>query len=55
MGFSKNLLNFFLLLIEKRRIFFVNKISESFIKLCSKKKEKLKPLLFLRKNYQQLN
>ena len=33
--FSKNLKNFFLLLIEKRRIFFVNKITESFLKLCS--------------------
>ena len=33
-GISKNLKNFFLLLIEKRRIFFVNKISESFLKLC---------------------
>ena len=45
MGFSKNLLNFFLLLIEKRRIFFVNKISESFIKLCSKKKGEIKASL----------
>ena len=27
LGFSKNLKNFFLLLIEKRRIFFVKKIS----------------------------
>ena len=31
--FSKNLKNFFLLLIEKRRIFFVKKIFESFLKL----------------------
>ena len=38
--FSKNLKNFFLLLIEKRRIFFVQKITESFLKLCSKKEEK---------------
>ena len=30
LNFSKNLKNFFLLLIEKRRIFYVNKISESF-------------------------
>ena len=36
--FSKNLKNFLLLLIEKRRIFFVKKIFESFIKLCSKKR-----------------
>ena len=39
LGFSKNLKNFFLLLIEKRRIFFVKKISESFLRLCSKKLE----------------
>jgi len=38
LGFSKNLKNFFLLLVEKRRIFFVKKISESFLKLCSKKR-----------------
>ena len=31
LGFSKNLKNFFLLFIEKRRIFFVKKISESFL------------------------
>ena len=36
--FSKNLKNFFLLLIEKRRIFFLQKILESFLKLCSKKR-----------------
>ena len=36
--FSKNLTNFLLLLIEKRRIFFIKKIIESFLKLCSKKK-----------------
>ena len=40
--FSKNLRNFFLLLIEKRRIFFIQKISESFLKLCLKKEVKLK-------------
>ena len=32
--FSKNLKNFFLLLVEKRRIFFIQKISENFLKLC---------------------
>ena len=37
LGFSKNLENFFLLLIKKRRIFFIKKIAESFLKLCSKK------------------
>ena len=36
--FTKNFRNFLLLLIEKRRIFFVTKIFESFLKLCSKKK-----------------
>ena len=42
---SKNLKNFFLLLIEKRRIFFVQKISESFLKLCSKKRGEIKASL----------
>ena len=37
-GYSKNLKNFFFLLIEKRRIFFVEKIIETFLKLCSKKR-----------------
>ena len=35
---SKNLKNFFLLLVVKRRIFFVQKIMNSFLKLCSKKR-----------------
>ena len=43
--FSQNLKNFFLLLIEKRRIFFVNKIFESFLKLCSKKRGEVKASL----------
>ena len=43
--FSKNLKNFFLLLIQKRRIFFVKKISESFLKLCSKKRGEIKASL----------
>ena len=34
LNFSKNLKNFFLLLIEKRRIFFVKKIYENFLKYC---------------------
>ena len=37
-NFSKNLKNFLLLLILKRRIFFVKKIFETFLKLCSKKR-----------------
>ncbi len=43
--FSKNLKNFFLLLIEKRRIFFIDKISESFLRLCSKKRGEVKASL----------
>ena len=42
LGFSKNLKNFFFLLIEKRRISFIIKIIESFLKLCSKKRGELK-------------
>ncbi len=38
LSFSKNLKNFMFLLIEKRRIFFVEKIIDSFSKLCAKKK-----------------
>ena len=45
LDFSKNLKNFFLLLIEKRRIFFVKKIFESFLKLCSKKRGEVKASL----------
>ena len=43
--FSKNLKNFFLLLIKKRRIFFVKKIFESFLKLCSRKRGEVKASL----------
>ena len=45
LSFSKNLKNFFLLLIEKRRIFFVQKIFDSFLKLCSKKRGEVKASL----------
>ena len=48
--FSKNLKNFLLLLIEKRRIFFVKKILESFIKLCSKKRGEIKASLISSKD-----
>ena len=44
-SFSKNLKNFFSLLIEKRRIFFVSKIMESFLKLCSRKRGEVKASL----------
>ena len=45
LNFSKNLKNFMLLLIEKRRILFVGKIIYSFLKLCSKKRGELKASL----------
>ena len=44
-SFSKNLKNFLSLLIEKRRIFFVSKIIDSFLKLCSKKRGEIKASL----------
>ena len=44
-SFSKNLKNFISLLIEKRRIFFVSKIIDSFLKLCSKKRGEVKASL----------
>ena len=43
--FSKNLKNFFLLLIDKRRIFFIEKITESFLRLCSQKRGEIKASL----------
>ena len=45
LNFSKNLKNFLSLLIEKRRIFFVYKIAESFLRLCSKKRGEVKASL----------
>ena len=45
LGFSKNLKNFFLLLIDKRRIFFIEKITESFLRLCSRKRGEIKASL----------
>ncbi len=50
LNFSKNLKNFFLLLIEKRRIFFVGKIIENFLKICSKKRGELKASLISSKD-----
>ena len=44
-SFSKNLKNFMFLLVEKRRIFFVQKIIESFLKLCSQKRGEVKASL----------
>ena len=40
-----SLKNFFLLLIEKRRIFFVKKILDSFLKLCSINRGEIKASL----------
>jgi F-type H+-transporting ATPase subunit delta len=45
MNYSKNLKNFMFLLIEKRRIFFVEKIIDSFLKLCSQKRGEVKASL----------
>ena len=45
LSFSKNLKNFILLLIKKRRIFFVTKIVDSFLKICSKKRGEIKAFL----------
>ena len=45
LNFSKNTNNFFSLLIKKRRIFFVKKILESFLRLCSKKRGEIKASL----------
>ena len=52
-NFSKNLQNFLLLLIEKRRIFFTSKIFESFLKLCSKKRGEIKASLVSSKELSQ--
>tara|TARA_Y200000002_G_C22508243_1_gene590123 strand:+ start:295 stop:852 length:558 start_codon:yes stop_codon:yes gene_type:complete len=54
LGFSKNLKNFFLLLIKKRRIFFVKKIFESFLRLCSQKRGELKAYLISSKELSQV-
>ena len=53
LNFSKNLKNFMFLLIEKRRIFFVKKIFESFLKLCSKKRGEIKASLISSKDLSQ--
>ena len=45
LNFSKNLKNFFLLLIEKRRIFYVRKIFENFLKYCSKNRGEIEASL----------
>tara|TARA_B100000767_G_scaffold157325_1_gene147887 strand:- start:212 stop:769 length:558 start_codon:yes stop_codon:yes gene_type:complete len=50
LDFSKNLKNFLSLLVEKRRIFFVKKIVENFLKLCSHKRGEVKASLISSKN-----
>ena len=45
LSFSKNLKNFMFLLIEKRRIFFIGKIIDSFLKLCLQKRGEVKASL----------
>ena len=45
LDFSKNLKNFFFLLAKKRRIFFVEKIADSFLKLCFIKRGEIKATL----------
>ena len=55
LNFSKNLKNFLLLLIEKRRIFFVKKIFENFLKLCSQKEVNLKLHLFHQRIFSNRN
>ena len=53
LNFSKNVQKFLLLLIEKRRIFFVNKIIESFLRLCSQKRGEVKASLISSKELSQ--
>ena len=50
LGFSKNLKNFLFLLIEKRRIFFVYKIIQSYLKICSRKRGEVKASLISSKS-----
>jgi len=54
LSFSKNLKNFFLLLIKKRRIFFIKKIVESFLRLCAKKRGEIKASLISSKELSSL-
>ena len=42
LDFTKNLKNFLLLLVKKKRIFFVKKITNNFLKLCSKNRGEIK-------------
>ena len=53
LNFSKILKNFLSLLVEKKRIFFVKKITLNFLKLCSKKRGEVKASLTTSKNLSQ--
>ncbi len=53
LDFSKNFKNFLFLLIDKRIIFFSKKISESFLRLCSKKRGEIKASLISSKALSQ--
>ena len=55
LDFSKNLKNFFLLLIKKRRIFFIKKITKSFLRLCSQKRGEVKASLISSKELSQMD
>ena len=50
LGFVKNLKNFLCLLVKKRRIFFVYKIVQNFLRLCSKKRGEVKASLISSKS-----
>ena len=54
LNFSKNLKNFFLILIKKRRIFFIFKIIDSFLRLCSKKRGEVKASLISSKELSEI-
>jgi len=54
LNFSKNLKNFMFLLIEKRRIFFIAKIIDSFLKLCSQKRGEVKASLISSKELSEV-
>ena len=54
LNFSKNLKNFFLILIKKRRIFFIFKIIDSFLILCSKKRGEVKASLISSKELSEI-
>ena len=53
LSFVRNLKNFLCLLVKKRRIFFVYKIVQNFLRLCSKKRGEVKASLVSSKNLSQ--